>query len=204
MQGGSFTGAADVVGSRVPQRHKVRFPMCPAHSDNERHGGTNSKPAHQAGSGEVGFTRRVVVRSGLPGGSTVPTQAASMVKPIGVEQVRRRFGHRGDQNPSHQVANCRCETGTSEPQPGGLPTVRCRRRIRSTARIDRACGRGHVVAEVRAAVAMPHGTTGGQPRRPARSAKASSAASTSGERHTRFRGPLVVSTRMPASVSGLR
>jgi hypothetical protein len=44
----------------------------------------------------------------------------------------------------------------------------------------------------------------GQPRRPARSAKASSAASTSGERHTRLRGPLDVSTRIPTSVSGLR
>lgn len=43
-----------------------------------------------------------------------------------------------------------------------------------------------------------------QPRRPARSAKASSAASTSGERHTRLRGPLVDSMRIPASVSGLR
>lgn len=40
-----------------------------------------------------------------------------------------------------------------------------------------------------------HSHRGIQLRRPARSAKASSAARTSGERHTRLRGPLVVSMR---------
>src|SRR5271156_172144 len=52
--------------------------------------------------------------------------------------------------------------------------------------------------------AGPTRENSGQPRRPARSANASSAASTSGERHTRLRGALVVSTMIPASVSGLR